>query len=64
MKNQEQINNQTAPEPKAPPPEPSLPEVLVFFLTRGQRRAVLRTLRELDQSREEALLKALEIEHQ
>ncbi|MCL4220142.1 MAG: hypothetical protein KJZ65_02110 [Phycisphaerales bacterium] len=48
----------------APPTlEDHLPHALTFFLTAGQRRAVLQTLRAHHARRAEALLRALGIEH-
>ncbi|MCA9303026.1 MAG: hypothetical protein KC996_02780 [Phycisphaerales bacterium] len=45
--------------PHAPTPEQELPHALVFFLSRGQRLLVLRTLKEIHETREIALLRAL-----
>lgn len=45
-----------------PIPEQELPHAIVFFLSRRQRRAVLRALKELHASREIALLRALGVE--
>jgi len=52
----------TAPPPPAPPPEVgALPCPLTFFLTQGQRVAVLRALRTIHEDRATALLRALDI---
>jgi len=45
--------------PERPSPEGELPHALTLFLTRDQRRAVLRRLREVDKDRARALLRAL-----
>lgn len=47
----------------APTPVEQLPHALTFFLTAGQRRAVLENLRTHHARRAEALLRALGIEH-
>lgn len=54
------IEQQTGPG--KPTPEHELPHALVFFLSRGQRRAVLRALRELHPTRETALLRLLGVD--
>ncbi len=49
---------------RLPPSAGSLPHALVFFLTSDQRRAVIRTLRAIDPSRESALPQALKVDAQ
>ncbi len=50
----------TGLKPLDPPDSSTLPHALVFFLTRDQRTRVLRILRSINESRETALLHALE----
>lgn len=51
-------------DPKPAPDPGALPSAVTFFLTAEERRRVLRALKELDQDRAGALLKALGIERQ
>lgn len=50
------------PQPGCPTPHADLPHALTFFLTAGQRRAVLRALAPYKQCRAVALLRALKID--
>lgn len=51
-----------APQPQPAPNPDSLPQPLTFFLTVGERRAVLAKLRRRHRDRTTALKKALRIE--
>ncbi|MBL4591828.1 MAG: hypothetical protein JKY96_07700 [Phycisphaerales bacterium] len=62
MNTQNSETDCTVPLPIDPPDDGSLPHAVVFFLTKEQRRLVLRVLRAIDSSRETALLGALGID--
>jgi hypothetical protein len=47
--------------PATPPSEDTLPFPVTFFVTAGQRRAILRRLRRVDPNRTRALLRALRV---
>jgi len=49
------------PQPIKEPNQSHLPAALTFFLTRDQRKQILRALKALDQNRATALIKALNI---
>jgi len=51
-----------APPKPAPPPDPdTLPHPVTFFLTRAERRRVLRALRAIHADRRRALLVAIKL---
>lgn len=53
-----QHTDHASPRPPAGPTHAdSLPDALTFFVTRAQRRAILRTLRATDPDRTRALLR-------
>lgn len=49
----------SVPEPSPPPDPERLPSAVTFFLSAGQRRAVLAALRAIDRDRTRALLRVL-----
>jgi len=54
-------NNTPMPQPQTEPSQSHLPAALTFFLTRDQRKQILRALKVLDPDRVNALLAALKI---
>lgn len=52
------------PEPKASVPHDALPHALTFYLTAGQRRAVLAVVRKYHRTRATGLLRALGVEQE
>lgn len=64
MTTDKRLNEQTraVPQPRPSGPHDELPHALTFYLTAGQRRAVLAVLRRFKRSRAESLLAALKIE--
>lgn len=63
MADDKKINRtERVPQPRPSEPRDELPHALTFYLTAGQRRAVLAALRPLKRSRAQSLLVALKIE--
>lgn len=59
MKHHEQV-----PQPKTETDQSKLPSAVTFFLTAQQRTKVLQLLKQLDQNRSAALIRALNINTQ